>query len=261
MAYLFRLRRKTSQPAASPVTNVVSPKGEKMDQPDIASAASALGWIELVKRIGGFMVIAGVAIEVAGDWLGTPLHKKVDDARELHVAQLEKETADARERTAKLERATAPRALSQQEMREKSEALKKAPPVQYTLGLGPIEIGSSFLSQLIQALRDGGWTLVSVDADNLAKGPLDRVMTMLSRLPIREPTSPLYVTTASNISGVRFFVAVNPGLGPTGIGPAQAASVASDFLNAHGIASALVGTDPRTTKAGYNVHIALGSKN
>lgn len=66
-----------------------------MDQPDPASALTILGWLEFIKRIGGFMVIAGVAIEVGGDWWATPYHKIVDDARELEIAKLSAETSSA----------------------------------------------------------------------------------------------------------------------------------------------------------------------
>jgi hypothetical protein len=64
-----------------------------MDQPEVVSALFVLGWIELIKRVGGFMVIAGVAIEVGGDWLSGPYHKIVDDARELEIAQLTNDAA------------------------------------------------------------------------------------------------------------------------------------------------------------------------
>jgi hypothetical protein len=39
-----------------------------MDRPEVISALAWISWFELFKRIGGFMVIAGVAIEVGGDW-------------------------------------------------------------------------------------------------------------------------------------------------------------------------------------------------
>lgn len=67
-----------------------------MDQPEVVAALSVIGWIELIKRIGGFMVIAGVAIEVGGDWLSGPYHKIADDARELQIAQLTKDAGSAR---------------------------------------------------------------------------------------------------------------------------------------------------------------------
>jgi hypothetical protein len=64
-----------------------------MDQPEVVSALSWLGWLELIKRIGGFMVIAGVAIEVGGEWISGPFHKIVEDARQLELSTLNNEAA------------------------------------------------------------------------------------------------------------------------------------------------------------------------
>src|SRR5713226_8051622 len=78
-----------------------------MEQPEVVAALSTLGWLELIKRIGGFMVIVGVAIEVGGDWISTPFHKKVEDARQLELSRLSAETEAAKRDAAKATAETA----------------------------------------------------------------------------------------------------------------------------------------------------------
>ncbi|MDA9444255.1 hypothetical protein XH98_35215 [Bradyrhizobium sp. CCBAU 51745] len=107
-----------------------------MDQTEVASALSWLGWLELIKRVGGFMVIAGVAIEVGGDWISGPFHKKVEDARQLELttlnnetAQLSKEAETARKETAQaqlqLQQLRFPRGLDADKLRD---GIKELPP-------------------------------------------------------------------------------------------------------------------------------------
>jgi hypothetical protein len=80
-----------------------------MDQLEVVSALYWIGWLELIKRIGGIMVIAGVAIEVGGDWLGGPFHKTVEDARELQLSSLNNEAARLKSDNLETEKIIQPR--------------------------------------------------------------------------------------------------------------------------------------------------------
>jgi hypothetical protein len=131
-----------------------------MDQPEVISALYWLGWLEFIKRVGGFMVIAGVAIEVGGDWISGPFHKKVEDARQLELTQLNNETArltkestDARaaiaganeraaEATKKAQEASlelakfkAPRALTQEQRGRIADKLKQFSGTEYDIAI------------------------------------------------------------------------------------------------------------------------------
>ena len=138
-----------------------------MDQPEIAAAITTLGWLELIKRIGGFLVIAGVAIEVGGDWLATPLHKKVDDARELQVEQLKKETAEAQLALARFRR---PRAelLTTDALNEIAGKLRQFPGSKFDTGLSAnsgeqadflwrLEAALTNVSDAPQGVASAGW--------------------------------------------------------------------------------------------------------
>jgi outer membrane murein-binding lipoprotein Lpp len=96
-----------------------------MDQPEVVSALSWLGWLELIKRIGGFMVIAGVAIEVGGDWISGPFHKVVEDARQLELSTLNNETARLSKETETARKETAEAKLQISQANERAAQLEK----------------------------------------------------------------------------------------------------------------------------------------
>jgi hypothetical protein len=135
-----------------------------MDDPEIIAAISTLGWLELIRRIGGFMVIAGVAIEVGGDWLATPLHKKVDDARELQIANMAKDTATAQENAARLEtllndeiKKNAWRRLTKEQYDGIAAAVRAIGSPKVTFGFdGSDSEASVYASDLMRALAAGG---------------------------------------------------------------------------------------------------------
>jgi len=96
-----------------------------MDQPEVVSALSWLGWLELIKRIGGFMVIAGVAIEVGGDWISGPFHKTVEDARQLELSTLNNETARLSKEAETARKETADTKLEVSKANERAAQLEK----------------------------------------------------------------------------------------------------------------------------------------
>jgi hypothetical protein len=60
---------------------------------DVEAATYWIGWVRLVQLVAVFLVAIGVAAEFAGEWIGRPLEKIIDDARELHMTQLTNDTA------------------------------------------------------------------------------------------------------------------------------------------------------------------------
>ncbi len=150
-----------------------------MDQPDIAAAAATLGWLELIKRIGGFMVIAGVAIEVGGDWIATPFHKKVEDARQLELSKLNNETARlsaeaelsraaiasanarAAEAQLELEKFKAPRELSIENRAALVERMRAFSGTVFDAGItAPDPEYILLVRDVIAALKNAGWNFV-----------------------------------------------------------------------------------------------------
>src|SRR6266478_4675472 len=150
-----------------------------MDQPDIAAAATTLGWLELIKRIGGFMVIAGVAIEVGGDWIATPFHKKVEDARQLELSKLNNETARlsaeaelsraaiasanarAAEAQLELEKFKAPRELSIENRAALVERMRAFSGTVFDAGItAPDPEYILLVRDVIAALKKAGWNFV-----------------------------------------------------------------------------------------------------
>lgn len=142
---------------------------------ELASAVTWLDWLTLIKRVGGFMVIAGVAIEVGGDWIAGPFQKKVDDARELQLEQLRTAASDANavakaaearaaEANLALEKFRAPRILTPEQHASVVEKIKFLAPTQFDTGLNPDKEELDFLWQLETLLKDAGW--VQVDWKN-----------------------------------------------------------------------------------------------
>jgi hypothetical protein len=141
-----------------------------MDQPEVVSALSWLGWLELIKRIGGFMVIAGVAIEVGGDWISGPFHKTVEDARQLELSTLNNETARlskeaeiARKETAQatleLQKLKNPRTIMPDELAaELKDKPKGKAGVLYVKECSDCEWLAGWL---ITGLQQSGWELIN----------------------------------------------------------------------------------------------------
>jgi len=160
-----------------------------MDQPEVISALAWISWFELLKRIGGFMVIAGVAIEVGGDWVSAPFHKIVDDARELQIVQLtrdaarlttegdvaRKETAEAKLQLEQLRKQMGPRQIQSAAFLKSLEGQPKGP----VETMFPKENGEAFLLaiQLRDLLRAAKWqatepiAVPQMDVPRLANQP------------------------------------------------------------------------------------------
>jgi HAMP domain-containing protein len=76
--------------------------------------ATALSWIEKVANVSLFLVALGVVGEFASSWVAGPIRKRLETAKDLEIAQLNKDAGDARksaseaiERAAKLEKEAA----------------------------------------------------------------------------------------------------------------------------------------------------------
>ena len=87
---------------------------------DAETATYWLGWIRPIQLVAVFLVAVGVAAEFVGEWVGRPLEKIVEDARELHVAEL---TKDAKRLSSEAEAAKA--AIAEANARAESERLER----------------------------------------------------------------------------------------------------------------------------------------
>lgn len=67
-----------------------------MEDPAVTNAVFWLSWMPAVRNVAAAMVAAGVVLEFAEGWISEPWRKTVEDARQLHIAQLEQETAEAK---------------------------------------------------------------------------------------------------------------------------------------------------------------------
>jgi hypothetical protein len=67
---------------------------------DAETATYWLGWLRLVQLIAVFLVAVGVVAEFAGEWIGRPLEKIIDDSREKQIEELKHDTAAADARAA-----------------------------------------------------------------------------------------------------------------------------------------------------------------
>lgn len=146
-----------------------------MDQPEITAALTTLGWLELIKRIGGFMVIAGVAIEVGGDWWATPLHKKVDDARTLQLEQLKKDSAEAELALGKINAQLRGRVIDKKKILTASEGVSKVP-VEIRFIRADTE-AYILARQFFDALKSAQWQVsepMPISAEDMAKFSKDR---------------------------------------------------------------------------------------
>ena len=118
---------------------------------ELEAATYWLGWLRLVQLVAVFLVAIGVAAEFAGEWISRPLEKVIDQARELQLTQLTKDTvrlsaegeaaraaiAGANERAAQanlaLEKLKGPRRLNSIEKARIAEKLKAFSPLSINL--------------------------------------------------------------------------------------------------------------------------------
>jgi hypothetical protein len=73
-----------------------------MDASALSNAESWLSIISAAKLIAAFLVALGVAIEFGGDWVSKPFEKIIEDARKLELAELHKQSDDAKLETVRL---------------------------------------------------------------------------------------------------------------------------------------------------------------
>ena len=66
-----------------------------MDSSALASAESWVYWIGIAKLVATFLVLAGVVIQLGGDWIVRPYEKVINDARNLQIAQLRSDAEKA----------------------------------------------------------------------------------------------------------------------------------------------------------------------
>jgi hypothetical protein len=153
---------------------------------DVEAAAYWLGWVRLVQLVAVFLVAVGVVAEFAGEWIGRPLERVIDRARELQFAQLTNDTArlsaeaetaraaiaaaDARaaeatqravEAQLALEKFRAPRKLVAEERAKIVEKVKPFAPVKFDVSVivGDPE-ALAFLGEIIDTLELAGWTWI-----------------------------------------------------------------------------------------------------
>jgi hypothetical protein len=143
-----------------------------MDKPEVISALTTLGWLDLIRRIGGFMVIAGVAIEVGGDWLSAPFHKTVEDARQLELSRLSAEATSSRaaiadanaralEAQAELEKFKGPRLLTDEQLARIAGKLVAFKGQEYAITtFWDVKEPLAISNRLHQALTMAGWTYI-----------------------------------------------------------------------------------------------------
>jgi hypothetical protein len=103
----------------------VSERGDQMDDPGLLSAQYWVDVLEILKRVGGIMVVVGVAFELGGDWIGAPFHKRLDGARELQIATLATEAETARGDIARATAETAKAKKATEEIRRKNIELER----------------------------------------------------------------------------------------------------------------------------------------
>jgi hypothetical protein len=122
LAYLRELlRRIRSDNAAAPEINKSSSSPEEnMDDPALATANFWLPYIDLIKTLAEAGVIVSLAVGLIAARVGAPMSKRIDDARELKIAQLtddasrlSAEAQQLREKNLSFEAAVSPRILEQ----------------------------------------------------------------------------------------------------------------------------------------------------
>jgi hypothetical protein len=121
--------------------------------PEIEAATYWLGWVNLVKLIAFLLVAIGVVLEFGSEFVGKPLERKIEDARELEIKTLD---ARAKEAESQLQQLRFPRSLDFDKFKE---AVAKMPvPVSYeVLYDANAPDASSLASQIWGILSNAKW--------------------------------------------------------------------------------------------------------
>src|SRR6266567_1771290 len=72
-----------------------------MGNSELESATYWLSWVERGQLVAAFLVALGVAMEFIGSWIGSRLHRTIEDARTAEVARLNNDTERLRAEAAK----------------------------------------------------------------------------------------------------------------------------------------------------------------
>lgn len=140
---------------------------------------TALSWIERALNISLFLVAIGVAGEFVGNWVASPIRRRLDTAKELEIARLNKEAGEARkaagdaiERAAsveqnaekeslariKIEERLAWRVLSPDQQARMASKLSDFRGYRVDIGTSPDTVEGARLAGQIQAvLTSAGW--------------------------------------------------------------------------------------------------------
>jgi hypothetical protein len=154
-----------------------------MDASALASAESWLSIIGSAKLVAAFLVAIGVAIEFGGDWVAKPYEKTIEDARKLELAELHKQSDDAKLETTRLsadaessraaiadanaraaeaqlalEQFKADRTLSPEQQARVVEKLKQFSGQTYVLSVLPDQEAIRFAKIVDGIVRAAGWS-------------------------------------------------------------------------------------------------------
>lgn len=144
---------------------------------EVDAAIYWLSWIKLGKIVAFALVALGVAAEFIGEFLEKPLEKKIEDARELTLTELRKETvrlsaeaesaradiaaanARALEAQLALEKFRAPRELNQEQIDRVANKARQFQDVQFDLSTNSTDPELLALMEAIErAVKKAGWT-------------------------------------------------------------------------------------------------------
>ncbi len=146
-----------------------------MDPSALSNAEFWLSWIGTAKLVAAFLVAAGVAVEIVGDWVSRPYEKVVKNIREDELSRLSTEAESARaaiaeanarakeaergaaEAKLELEKFKAPRMLS---FEQSAHIIGKINPFagqEYALSVASGDEAASFLCTLDLILMTAGW--------------------------------------------------------------------------------------------------------
>ena len=122
-----------------------------MSESDLIWWASFWGRIETWAFFG---VVLTLAIEFAALRLGAPYKAKLDEARELQIAQLKKQTADARLELAKLK---TPRDLTREQQDRIIEKISSFPGIPFVVSVFSDPEATALLSKIESILAAAKW--------------------------------------------------------------------------------------------------------
>jgi hypothetical protein len=125
-----------------------------MGEKGLESALYWLPWIKTAKFWAGVLVGIGILGEISGDRLAAPLEKVIDDAREVQVARLSKDAAEANLELAKLK---TPRTLSSDQKRKIVASLRAFAGQKFSLAVGQDPEQFNLLEDIKSILLSAGW--------------------------------------------------------------------------------------------------------